>query len=81
MKESGSLDKDKASVFKYGLIAQNMWVNGNIIKPTAKGLYIMQMEMFMRDSGLMIKLVEMGLILMRMVQSMSVLGRMINKMD
>jgi hypothetical protein len=51
MKGSGLMDKDKAMVFKFGLITLNMLVNGKTTKLMAKGSSITQMGTNMMVNG------------------------------
>lgn len=70
IKDNGLMEKDKDLVFKYGLMDQNMLVNGKITKPMVKEHSIMQMETFIKENGLMIKHVVKELILIKMVLNM-----------
>lgn len=81
MKDNGFKGKDKVLVYKYGLMAQNMPVNGKIIKPMGKVFCIMQMVMFIKDSGLMIKPVDKELIPTKTAPNTSVNGKTTNKTD
>jgi len=81
MKDNGFKVRDKVLVYKYGLMDQNMLVNGKIIKPMDRVFYIMQMVMFTKDNGLMIKLVDKELILTKTAPNTSVNGKTINKTD
>jgi len=51
IKDNGLMEKDKDLVFKYGLMDQNMLVNGKITKPMVKEHSIMQMETFIKGMG------------------------------
>ena len=53
------MEQDTVLEFKFGLMEQNMKVNGGIIKQTVKENFGMQMETFMRVSGKMIKLMDL----------------------
>lgn len=80
MKVNGLMEKEKDSVFRSGLMDQDMSANGKTIKPMAKELSIMLMGMFIKENGLMTKPVVKEPILMKMVQNMLVNGRMTSKM-
>ena len=53
------MEQDTVLEFKFGLMEQNMKVNGGIIKQTVKENFGMQMETFMRVSGKMIKQMDL----------------------
>ena len=67
MKGNGFKVRDKELEYKYGLTDQNILANGKTIKPMDKVFYIMQMVMFIKDNGLMIKHMEKELILIQTV--------------
>jgi hypothetical protein len=81
MKANGFKEKEKASEHKFGLTAANTLGNGRIIKPMEKELFIMLMEIFIRENGSMIKLVAKEHILTKTAQSMSVNGKTTNSTD
>lgn len=68
-------------VFKYGLIMQNMRVNGEKIKPMGAESSGMPTETSMKVSGRMTKQTDMESIFMLTVLSMKVIGKTIFKMD
>jgi len=81
IKVNGSKASVKDLEFKFGRMGQNMWDSGKIIKLMGMELYIMQMEIFIKESGSMIKLVAKEHILIKMGQNMLDNGKMTNKMD
>ena len=66
--------------FSNGQMEPNMKVNGRITGHMEKGPYIMQMEIIIQESLVMIKLMGMVDIIDQMDGIMKVIGRMINKM-
>ena len=75
MKETGLEMSEKVSASKNGLMVQSILENGLMIKQIVRGNLYMQMAIFMKGNGLMIKLMEMVLTLMPMEQSIKVNGR------
>lgn len=80
MRVNGSMEKDKVSVFKSGLMDPNMLDSGKTIKPMAKELFTMLMETSMKANGLTIRLAVKEPIPMKMVPNMLDNGKMISKM-
>jgi hypothetical protein len=80
-KENGPKPKDKALVFRFGLMGRNMWVNGKVTKPMDRELCTMLMEMSMKASGSMIRPVGKEPIHIRMGPNTLESGKMISKMD
>ena len=58
------MGQDTVLEFKFGPMEQNMKVNGGIIKQTVKENFGMQMEISMKESGKMIKLMDTASIFM-----------------
>jgi len=56
--------KDMEEEFKFGLMEVNTKATGKMIKLTLEENFIMQMEIFMKENGLMIKPMDMESILM-----------------
>ena len=52
---NGEEQKNKALVFKFGLMVQNMKDSGEIIKPPDEENLLMWMEIYMREIGYKIK--------------------------
>jgi len=77
----GFKEKEKAQELKYGQMDPNMSVNGKVIRPMDKELFITQMVIFMKVNGSMIKHVVRELTLTKMVPSTSDNGKMTNKTD
>jgi hypothetical protein len=67
MKDNGFMVRDKELEYKYGLMGRNILASGKTIKPMDKVFCIIQMAMFIKDSGLMIKHMEKELILTQAV--------------
>jgi hypothetical protein len=81
IKANGFKEKEKVLERKFGLTVANMLGNGRTTKPMEKELFIMLMEIFIRENGSMIKLVAKELILTKMAQNMSVNGKTTNSTD
>lgn len=67
-------------MYKYGSMALSMMGIGSEIRLTAMGGLYMQMVMFMKENGLMIKQKDKGHTLIWMVLSIKVNGKLINNM-
>jgi len=66
---------------RIGLIHLGMKANGQMIKQMDKESWSMQMAMFMRDHGLMTRLMVKGSILIQMELTMLEIGWMISKVE
>lgn len=67
-------------VLKNGKMEPNMSVNGNLTRPVVKVNFGMLTVTYLKDSGLMIKQMALGYILIKMVLSMKDHGKMIYNM-
>lgn len=81
MKANGFKENDKASVSKYGPTVQNTQANGKTTKPMVKAFSTTQMVMFIKDSGLMTKLVDKALIPTKTAPNTLDSGKTTSKMD
>jgi hypothetical protein len=79
-KANGWTAEGKVSASKSGQMAPSMKDSGRTIRPTGRVNCIMLTEMFMKVSGSMIRLVDRGLIRMKMGPNMLGSGRMISRM-
>lgn len=80
MKDNGKMVKEKVLVSRFGLMDQNMLVNGRITKPMVRELSITPMVIFMKVNGSMIRLVAKEPIHIKTELNMSDNGKTINKM-
>lgn len=80
-KENGPKPKDKALVFRFGLMGQSMWGNGKVTKRMVRELCIMLMEMSTKVNGSMIRPAGKEPILIKMEPNTLESGKTISKMD
>lgn len=73
------LDNDAGKVYKYGQMDRDMKGTGSLIRPMGREGSFMQMEMFMWEIGLMIRLKDMGSICTLMVRPMWATGARISR--
>jgi hypothetical protein len=72
---------EKVEVYRYGLMVHVMKATGKIIRQTEEEDWSMQMVMFMREIGKMIRPMVMEYILMLTAQDMKESGLKISNMD
>lgn len=78
MKENGKVKSEKDTESKNGLMDQNTRVNGLMTRLTDLVDCFMQMEIFMKENGRMIRQMGKALILMLMGQDIKEIGKMIS---
>lgn len=81
IKVNGEVTVEKEQGHKFGLMVQSMLENGKIIGPVEKEYFIMQMEMYLKVSGIRIKQMGKEFISILMDQDMKENGKMIISMD
>ena len=80
-KVNGFMEKDKAKAYKLSQTIVSMMVSGDIIRSMVKGKLYMQMGMYIKENGLMIKQTDLAFIFITMVPYTKVIGSIIFKME
>jgi hypothetical protein len=80
MGKNNTYCKNLVTEFKNGLMVHVMKVNGNRTELTVRGNFTIQMEITMKENGLMIKQMVMELIFMQMEILTRGTGKMIYSM-
>lgn len=75
------MGKEQDLEYKNGQTDRNTLEIGLMIKQMVMELYIMQMEIYMKESGKTIKRTDLGNTHMRMEPNTQEIGEMINNMD
>lgn len=68
------MDKDKAKAYKLSQTIVSMKVSGDIIKSMVKGKLYMQMGMYIKENGLMIKQTDLAFTFITMVPYTKAIG-------